>query len=212
MAKQQESAFSHPYMYVALEDEEKEQIEQSALASRNFKISSLAIGLLNGFCVQMTTLGANVVIVETLGEDFVNTSRNDIIVFSLVWSFVTSAMAIIALGFLRALVSNFFRSLPIQAKMRDTAEILREDMIENMEVLFVIGALVGVSFAWVVTDMFLGMQPHIKFSLITLGTALLWCKGVLWCRSRGRYEDDDEYFDYENEQFGNSSSSSVTIV
>ena len=207
MAKQQESTFSP--RYVALEDEDEEQVEQSTLASRNFKISSLAVGLLVGFVVQMTTLGANVVIVETLGEDFVNTSRNEIIVFSLVWSFATSAMVILVLGFMKALVSNFFRSLPINGSVRDTAETICEDMIENMEVLFVIGALVGVSFAWVATDMFLGMQPQINFSLITLGAALLWCKGVLWCRSRGRHEDDDEYFDYEDDEFD---SNSVTIV
>lgn len=207
MAKQQESTFSP--RYVALEDEDEEQVEQSTLASRNFKISSLAVGLLVGFVVQMTTLGANVVIVETLGEGFVNTSRNEIIVFSLVWSFVTSAMVILVLGFMRALVTNFFLSLPINGSVRNTAETICEDMIENMEVLFVIGALVGVSFAWVATDMFLGMQPQINFSLITLGAALLWCKGVLWCWSRGRYQDDDEYFDYEDDEFD---SNSVTIV
>ena len=199
--KQQEVRFTH--QYVVLEDEDEEQIDEIYLmhpnrASRNFKISSLAVGLLVGFLVQMTTLGANVVILEVWGNEFVNTSRNDIIIFSLVWSFVTSAMAIITLGFLRALVSNFFRSLPIEANMRYVTESLHADMIENMEVLFVIGALVGVSLAWVATDMFLGMQPQVNFSLITLAVALAWCKGVLWFRSRGEheneYEDDDEEF------------------
>ena len=99
--KQQEVRFTH--QYVVLEDEDEEQIDEIYLmhpnrASRNFKISSLAVGLLVGFLVQMTTLGANVVILEVWGNEFVNTSRNDIIIFSLVWSFVTSAMAIITMG------------------------------------------------------------------------------------------------------------------
>ena len=132
------------------------------------------------------------VILEVWGEEFAHTSRNQIILFSLVWSFVTSALAIMMLGFLRALISSFFRSLPLEARAVHLAEKIHSDMIENLEVLFVIGALVGVSLAWVVTDMILGMQPQVNISLVTLGMALLRCKAVMSCRSRDEENEKDE--------------------
>jgi len=160
--------------------------------SRNFKICSASVGLLVGFLVQMTTLGANVVIWEVWGDDFANTTRKEIIAFSLLWSFVTSAIAIITLGFLRALLSSFYRSLPIQRGLHDLTEKVHDQMLECMEILFVVGALVGVSLAWVVTDMLLGMQPQINFSVSTLALALLWCKAVFWLRYRDAAQPDDD--------------------
>lgn len=192
-----EASFSNTdYVVLKSEDEECESYILHSLPSlqsaRNFKICCLSVGLLIGFLVQEATLAANVVILEVWGEEFAHTSRNQIILFSLAWSFVTSALAIIMLGFLRALISAFFRSLPIEPRVLHLTERIHHDMIENLEVLFVIGALVGVSLAWVVTDLFLGMKPQVNISLVTLGMALLWCKAVMSCRARDEVEDSDE--------------------
>ena len=176
------------YVVLHSEDEDCEsyilQALPSAKSSRKFNICCLCAGLLVGFLVQEATLAANVVILEVWGEEFAHTSRTQIIFFSLAWSFVTSALAIIMLGFLRSLVTSFFQALPLQAEYFDLAQSIHNDMVENLEVLFVIGALVGVSLAWVVTDLFLGMKPQINVSLVTLGMALLWCRAVMACRTR----------------------------
>lgn len=183
------------YVVLKSEDEQCEsyilQSLPSSRSSRNFKLCSLAMGLLIGFLVQEATLAANVVILEVWGDEFAHTSRKQIILFSLAWSFVTSALAIIMLGFLRALLSAFFRSLPVDSRAFHLTEKIHNEMVENLEVLFVIGALVGVSLAWVVTDMFLGMHPQINISLVTLGLALLWCKAVMSCRS----QEEEQNFD-----------------
>jgi F0F1-type ATP synthase assembly protein I len=184
--------------YVALKSEEDENdcytlaANPSAKSTKKFNMCCLIVGLLIGFLVQEATLAANVVILEVWGEEFAHSSRSQIILFSLAWSFVTSALAIIMLGFLRALVSNFYLSLPAEARSSEHAENLHNDMVENLEVLFVIGALVGVSLAWVVTDMFLGMKPQVNISLVTLGMALLWCRAVMSCRSRNEGTDKIE--------------------
>lgn len=197
---------STDYVVLCNEDEDCEsyllQPLPSSAATRKFNTCCLFVGLLIGFLVQEATLAANVVIFEVWGEEFAHTSRNQIILFSLAWSFVTSALAIIMLGFLRALVSNFFRALPVEARAFGVAEALHNDMVENLEILFVIGALVGVSLAWVVTDVFLGMKPQVNISLFTLGMALLWCRAVIACRSRdeetseAEIEKSDEGYHY----------------
>ncbi|CAB9522940.1 expressed unknown protein [Seminavis robusta] len=161
-------------------------------ASRNFKISSVSVGLLIGFLVQEATLAANVVILEVWGNEFAHTSRKEIVLFSLLWSFVTSAIAIILLGFLRSLITAFYQTLPMDGRTQQQTENIHKNMLESLEVLFVVGALIGVSFAWVITDLFLGMQPQINFSIITLGLALLWCKIVVSCRAQTEELEEEE--------------------
>jgi len=160
----------------------------------------------------MTTLGTNVVILEIWGDSFIKKSRGDIVLFSLIWSFVTSALAILMLFFLRALVSNFFRSLPLKESMRDSSESILQKMIENLELLFVIGALVGVSVAWVATDMFLGMRPQVNFSLVALGISLVWCRGVLWYRSFCESEDRQTVEDKEEEDQTNNYGTYTAVI
>ena len=71
----------------------------------DFKWSSTILGFLIGFFIQFSTLGADFLLLTLSGEKITARSKQDVIVFSLLWSFFTSAMAIVILAFLRNMVS-----------------------------------------------------------------------------------------------------------
>lgn len=202
MANQQHFSSSSHYVVIN-EDEESESYQfqdfaaPSTRISRNFKTSSVSVGLLVGFSVQMTTLGINVLILDVRGQEYSQMSQKDIAAFSLVWSFMTSAMAIAVLTCVRALATSFIGLLPIEPNKLQLTEAIQNEMIQTMEFLFVVGALVGVTLAWIATDVLLGMEPQFNYSIVTLSTALLWCRGVWWFHSQQKYQavaenDDDE--------------------
>jgi hypothetical protein len=155
------------------EEEKDHRIEEKAFSS--FKFSALLLGLLVGFFIQFSTLGANFLVITLWGEDVITKSKTDIIVFSLLWSFFTSAMAIVILGFLRNLVTITYSA--VGGRSVD----LLEEMVLHMECRFVVGALVGVCLAWTMTDVLLGMRAQIVYSLVTLVVALVWCKTMMMC-------------------------------
>jgi len=154
---------------------EKEDYQLDERVFGRFKFSSMILGLFIGFFIQFSTLGANFLVITIWGEAVITKSKRDIVIFSLLWSFFTSAMAIVILGFLRNVVSISFHAI------RRQSEDLLDDMILHMECRFVIGALVGVCLAWTMTDILLGMKAQILYSLITLVVALFWCRVMMWC-------------------------------
>lgn len=185
MAPQNEIISAVPYAHEATEPLLKEEQERPVLEAglfRNFKLSSLVLGLLVGFFIQFSTLGANFLVITIWGEEVVTKSKTDIVVFSLLWSFFTSAMAIVILGFLRTLVTIAYKAV------RNHNEDLLEEMILHMECRFVVGALVGVCLAWTMTDMLLGMKAQILYSLATLFVALFWCQVMIKCFSQEKKE------------------------
>ena len=147
-----------------------------------FKNHSLIIGLLVGFFVQFSTLGANFLVIALWEENLMARSKTEIIVLSLVWSAFTSFMAILTLGFLRSVVTIVFQaSLAPEHHGTPSTDALLEQVILHLECRFVVGALVGVCFAWTVTDVLLGMNLQIIFSVVTLAISLLWCKLMMHC-------------------------------
>lgn len=144
-----------------------------------FKLSSMILGLLVGFFIQFSTLGANFLVITIWGEDVISKSKRDIVVFSLLWSFFTSAMAIIILGFLRNLIYITYNA--ISRRSQD----LLDEMVLHMECRFVVGALIGVCMAWTMTDVLLGMRAQILYSLVTLVIALFWCRVMMFCFASG---------------------------
>jgi hypothetical protein len=154
-----------------------------------FKLSALLMGVLVGFFIQFSTLGANFLVINIWGEDILNKSRNDIVCFSLIWSFFTSAMAILVLAFLRNIVSIAYLSV-----LKKSQEMV-EEMVLHLECRFVVGALIGVCTAWTITDALMGMQAQIVYSMVTLGVALLWCRIMMSCVGNSRrvsFEEDEE--------------------
>ena len=145
------------------EAQEEEENQHSSV-----KTSSLLLGLMVGFFIQFSTLGANYVVIILWGEDVMNTSKSDIILFSLLWSFFTSSMAIVILAFLRNLIEASYTGDDF------------ENVILHLECRFVVGALIGVCSAWAATDYVLGMAQQIIYSVGTLAVALLWCRIMMW--------------------------------
>ncbi len=56
-----------------------------------------------------------------------------------------------------------------------------EEMVLQMKSLFVVSALVGISLAWTMPDVLLGLRAQIVYSLVTLVVALVWCKIMMIC-------------------------------
>jgi hypothetical protein len=152
---------------------------------RRFKMSSLCLGLLVGFFIQASTLGANYLVVTVSGEDVMTTSKKDIVLFSLLWSLFTSGLAIVILAFLRNLVRVTYET--DNEEQNDQLD----DMILHMECRFVVGALIGVCTAWALTDLILGLSVQIVYSFLTLGVALAWCKLMMWCFTYPEEEEED---------------------
>lgn len=195
--KEDRQATMAEYEYLKYEEKEDQSDgeELSMPLFGAFKSHSLIIGLLVGFFVQFSTLGANFLLIALWENDLVARSKCEIVVLSLAWSAFTSFMAILTLGFLRSVITIVFRaSLP--ADRHANADAILEEVILHLECRFVVGALVGVCMAWTVTDVLLGMNLQIIFSLATLLVSLLWCKLMMHCFTKDektliRQSEDD---------------------
>jgi hypothetical protein len=151
------------------EGEHQAGLEVRALS--NFKLSSLLLGLLVGFFIQFSTLGANCL--ALWGKDFVMNTKTDVFVFSLFWSLFTSGMPVLILVFIRNLVT-----ITYSAVGRRSNDELLEDLILQLECRFGVGALAGFCVAWTITDVLLGMRAQVGYSLVIIGVALVWYKIV----------------------------------
>ncbi len=128
------------------------------------KSSSFVMGMIVGFFIQFSTLGANYLALSFMGEAILEVTQRELIIFSLIWSLLTSTMAIIVLSFLRKLIFSTYIGHDI------------EDIVLHMECRYVVGALIGVCSAWAATDVALGMTGQVVYSFVTLVTALSWCR------------------------------------
>ena len=133
-----------------------------------FKSSSFILGIIVGFFIQFSTLGANYLALSFMGEAILNVTQRDLIIFSLIWSLITSTMAIVVLAFLRKILFTTYLGTDI------------EDVVLHMECRYVVGALIGVCTAWAATDVALGMTGQVIYSVVTLITALLWCRLMMY--------------------------------
>ena len=133
-----------------------------------FKSSSFVLGIVVGFFIQFSTLGANYLALTLMGEAILNVTQRELIIFSLIWSLLTSTMAIIVLAFLRKIIFTSYLGKDI------------EDIVLHMECRYVVGALIGVCTAWAATDVALGMTGQVIYSVVTLATALSWCRLMMY--------------------------------
>jgi hypothetical protein len=120
-------------------EEEDHRLLEEKIFSR-FQFSYRLLGMLVGFFGNSSTLGVNAITIW--GEDALTKSKTDFFVFSLLCTFIFSAIAFAVLGFLRNLVAITYTAIGGRSK-----ELL-EEMVLHMEFSFVVGALVGVSLAW----------------------------------------------------------------
>ena len=160
----------------------------------HFKSCSLILGLLVGFFIYLSTLGAEFVGVMLWGREILNKSNHELIAFSLMWNFITTMIAIVILSSMRRLVSIVFLS-SVSHKRTNTEDVLSE-LLSYMEGRFAVGALIGICVSWNITNFVLGMKPQIIQSCVILAVACLWCRVTLVLLGSPEqsliYEDDDD--------------------
>jgi hypothetical protein len=171
-----------------------------------FKYESIVLGVLVGFYIQFSSLGANFLL-GTMTAESISASSLRLILsgipdnekytffFSLIWSTVTSGMGIMILVVVRKLIYLAYKTATTERQRLASAHIIR-DAVVQLECSFAVGALVGVNSAWVATDLMLNLHVQYMHSALTLFLALLWCKSVSVCMVRNdECEDDGEEID-----------------
>jgi hypothetical protein len=165
--------------------EDEAEATHEALVTQ-FKLYSLLIGGACGIFVQLSTLGANSLLVSFWGyESLATLSPKQAMLFSLSWSFFTSCMALLVLALLRGMISTVLAT--------NTGHAEKDMLIMAMEVRYVVGALTGVCVSWACTDLLLGLQSLAFYSLATLVIALVWSRitiALFATRSGERIEED----------------------
>jgi hypothetical protein len=150
-------------------EEENERLDEKAFSS--FNLSSALLGLLVGFFIQFSTLGAECLAIW--GKDFVLKSHTDIAIFSLLWSLFTSAMPVLILTLIRNLVT-------ITYSAGTGSEKFLEDIILQLECRFGVGVLAGFCLAWTITDILLGIRVQVAYCLVAIVVAVCWYKFMVF--------------------------------
>jgi hypothetical protein len=154
--------------------------KQDAIVSR-FQRYTMALGLIVGFFIQFSSLGANFLLntaaTSTATSGHFQMEAREVLWFSLGWSIFTSVLGVTILLLLRCIVATAWAftsetSIPCRGALDDSV------MINKMESHFAVGALVGVCLAWTCTDLMLGLTVHVLQSALTLVAALIWCRVI----------------------------------
>jgi hypothetical protein len=154
-------------------EEEEDRRLQEKVVSR-FKFSSLLLGLLVGFIKPFFALGVNGLVVAIWSEDAVIKTKTDIFI-SLLSSLFFFAISFVIFGFLHNRVAITYSAIGGRAKD------LPEEMVLHMENLLFVGVLVGISLAWTVAAVHLGMWAQAVYSSGGLVVAFLLVKIIKTC-------------------------------
>ena len=152
-----------------------------------FKVKGLATGLLVGFFIQLSSLGASFMI-DTMTNDSQkepgsSMSKDKLFLFSFGWSFVFGTMGVAILllqRYLVAIVCDHILQQSSDQHFEEDEEMTKKWSI-NLEFYFAVGCLIGVNVAWLLTDVGLGLNAHIWRSLGTLVAAGAWCSVLAYC-------------------------------
>jgi hypothetical protein len=142
-----------------------------------FKGKGICIGLLVGFFIQFSSLGASFLLDAVFGEKHAQQiSKQDLLIFSLAWSFLFGTMGVMILLLLRELVYMVLQRQYQKMQLTNAVCEALDRLCLNLEFFFAMGCLLGVNLAWVLTDLGLGFKAHIALSFATLAAAVLLCK------------------------------------
>jgi hypothetical protein len=133
------------------EEEEGHRLEEKVFS--RFKFSALLLGLLAGFSMQFSIVGAHLLVITLFGGDPATNSKIKFVV-SLLWSFFTAATV--------AITYWTFRS-----------KDLREEIVLHIRFS------VGICLAWDTTGVILGMRTQPGYTLAILVLALVSSKIVV---------------------------------
>jgi hypothetical protein len=145
----------------AEEEEEGHRLDEKAFS--RFKFSALLLGLLVGFGMQFSIVGAHLLVITLSGEDLATNFKTRVVI-SLLWSFFTAAIAISNLRFLRNFVAITYWTAGGRSK----------DLL-----LLHIRFSVGICLGWTTIGATLGMQTQTGYTLAILVVALVSSKIVV---------------------------------
>jgi hypothetical protein len=171
-----------------------------------FKYESIVLGILVGFFIQFSSLGANFLLSDFKAHESatylllwtvdIPDDHKSALIFSLLWSAVTSGMGILILLIARSLVKLTY--MGANAQKNESASALLQDALLQLEGGFAVGALVGVNVSWVMTDLILDLQVQYLHSVLTLALSLVWCRSVSSCLIRSKvYQDEEDADEYD---------------
>uniref|UniRef100_A0A7S3LFY0 Transmembrane protein n=1 Tax=Amphora coffeiformis TaxID=265554 RepID=A0A7S3LFY0_9STRA len=157
----------------------------------HFKFHGTVLGVLIGFFIQMSSLGASFLLDTYANQEGrrVELTSDGLLAFSLGWSFGFGTMGVMILLILRSLLMQVCANY---------SNIFSQKLGLMLEFYFAVGCLVGVNLAWVLTDLGLGLQSHVLRSILTLGAAAIWCRVLSCCffsshtLELGYDEDEDD--------------------
>ena len=164
-----------------------ETSEQTIQMSRKFHAYSLGLGLTMGAFMQLSTLGANFLVLSVMDPTVIKNSTLDTIGLPVVYSGLTLVMAMTVLGFMRNLVTLSYQSGSRSKGLDNNFQ----ELLTQLECRFVMGALVGVCVFWTATDIVLGMQQQVTFAAIALVLTLISCY-VFGCCSTSDLTEGEE--------------------
>lgn len=164
---------------------EEASTSSSMTLHTHFKIHGTILGVLIGFFIQMSSLGASFLLDTFAGQENGQLALNSesLLAFSLGWSFVFGSMGVMILLILRRLLMLVCHCIP--KKEAGKLGLM-------LEFYFAVGCLVGVNLAWVLTDVGLGLQAHVMRSMLTLAASAVWCRFLACCFFSNRDLDDNE--------------------
>jgi len=162
--------------------------EASSFSS--YVLCSLSLGLVVGFFIQFSSLGANFVLSNWQGSENRSGGKipllpddKHVVAFSLAWSVLASAMGVLVLILARGLVCMVLQQQqPRQWEDSSESFPLPYKFLLRLEAFFAIGALLGVNAAWIGTDLVLGVSVHYLHSMWTEAMALFVIAYIVRCR------------------------------
>jgi hypothetical protein len=155
------SSDANEILIAAGDAEEEDRRLQVKVVSR-FKFSSLLLGFLVGLFSLFCALGVNGLVFTIWGEDAASKAKT-VIFISLLLGFFCLATSIVIVGFLGNRVASTYSAIGGPMALR----------IQNY---YGMGALVGISLAWTMAAVYLGLRAETVYFLVTLLVALFSCK------------------------------------
>lgn len=137
------------------------------------KYSCLSLGILIGFFIQVSTIGASFLTNLPWAK---GSSDQHIAVYALAWSVITATASCGVMMIFRSFVEitfnlTFGRVLTYDPVAHDR---LLDELVWYFECYFSLGVLISVTFAWIATSFALGMPSTLIDIAITIALPVFW--------------------------------------
>jgi hypothetical protein len=138
------------------------------------KYSCLILGVLIGFFIQVSTIGASFLTNLPWAK---GTSDQHIAVYALLWSIITATASCGVMMIFRSFVEITFNLTYARSPSHDPVkhDQLLDEIVWYFECYFSLGVLISVTLAWIATSCVLGMPSTLIDLGITIALPLFWC-------------------------------------